>query len=212
MIENQIVDYSELNKDWFKNKRVLDLGCGSGRFSLGFVNLGSKLTCLDQSKSGLEAVKKTLANYKNVVYLNENILKPKKIKKGFYDFIWCFGVVHHTGDTLKSLKNIKSFLKKDGKVFLMIYGEPITPEDFYEIDVYNTMRSETKSLNFTETINYLREKFDSNLIHGYFDAISPNINELYEYDDIINMLTDLGFINIKKINIKSRNHFLTANI
>ena len=111
MIEDQIVEYSKLNKDWFQNKTILDLGCGSGRYSLGFAGLGSKLTCSDQSKSGLEEAKK-LINYKNITYLNENILKPKKLKKVFYDFIWCFGVVHHTGNTLKALKNIKIIFEK----------------------------------------------------------------------------------------------------
>ena len=51
IIEDQIVEYSKLNKDWFQNKRILDLGCGSGRYSLVFAGLGSKLTCSDQSKS-----------------------------------------------------------------------------------------------------------------------------------------------------------------
>ncbi len=210
-ITSYITNFTKLNKKWFNNKSVLDIGCGNGRFSYGFALLKTKLTIFDQSQNAIKNAKKNLKNF-NVKAVQGDILKTKSLPKAKYDFIWSFGVVHHTGNTYLALKNIKKLLKNKGFLFLMIYGEPESNIEYYEINMYNYLRQKTKNLSNYEKYLFIKNKFHSKLVHGYFDAVSPNINELYSLTEIEYLLLKLNFRNIQKVNPLNRNHHIICQL
>ena len=49
--------YTCFPSSWFKGKKVLDAGCGNGRWSYIFLNNGAFVTAIDQSQYGVDAVK-----------------------------------------------------------------------------------------------------------------------------------------------------------
>ena len=210
-ITSYITNFTKLNKKWFNNKSVLDIGCGNGRFSYGFALLKTKLTILDQSQNAIKNAKKNLKNF-NVKVVQGDILKTTSLPKAKYDLIWSFGVVHHTGNTSLALKNIKKLLKNKGFLFLMIYGEPESNIEYYEINMYNHLREKTKNLSTYEKYLFIKNKFHPKLVHGYFDAVSPNINELYSFTEIEYLLLKLNFRNIHKVNSLNRNHHIICQL
>ena len=210
-ITSFITEYTKLKKSWFSKKTVLDIGCGNGRFSYGFALLKAKLTIMDQSRSAIKHTENNLKDF-NIKVIKGDILKTKLLPKIKYDLVWSFGVVHHTGNTSLALKNIRKLLKNKGFLFLMIYGEPNSNTEFYEISQYNNLRKKTNDLSTYEKFVYLKSQFKPKLVHGYFDAISPNINELYSFQEIENMLLKLNFRDIQRVNISNRNHHIICQL
>jgi 2-polyprenyl-3-methyl-5-hydroxy-6-metoxy-1,4-benzoquinol methylase len=210
-ITSLITKYTKQKTSWFSNKYVLDIGCGNGRFSYGFALLKSKLTIMDQSKSAIKHTKNILKDFR-IKVIKGDILKTKSLPKIKYDLVWSFGVVHHTGNTNLALKNIRKLIKNKGFLFLMVYGEPNSNTEFYEISQYNNLRKKTNELSTHEKFVYLKNRFKPKLVHGYFDAVSPNINELYSFQEIENMLLKLNFRNIQKVNPLNRNHHIICQL
>ena len=141
---------------------------------------------------------------------NGDILDSSLKFNNKFDMIWCYGVVHHTGNTILAIKNIKKLLKNGGYLFIHIYGEPNTDTDFIETNQHNYLREKTKRKNFEEKIIFLKNNFSPDFTHTLFDAISPTINELYTFNEIKVILTKLGFEKITRTIKDSRNHHIIA--
>jgi SAM-dependent methyltransferase len=203
-----ISKYTELPKEWFARKRVLDAGCGNGRWSFAFDKLGAHVTAFDQSAAGVKNLRKLTGPGSNVKIQQADILKPLQFEPNF-DLVWSYGVCHHTGNTKLAIHNVARMVPSGGKLFLMIYGEPSKPGEFNEINRYVKLRRDSAFMSFDEKTKYLESLFPKEQVHGYFDAISPTINDLYRYDEIKSWLLDLGFRNIRTT-IPSRNHHIMA--
>ena len=108
----------------FQNKNVIDIGCGSGRFSVAFSKLGAKkVYAVDRGEHGISIAKKFAKNNKisNVSYIKSSVLNlPFKNEK--FDFVFSKGVLHHTGSLLKGLNEFYRVMKKNGSGFLYLYG------------------------------------------------------------------------------------------
>lgn len=115
---------SKFNTLKLKNKLVLDMGCGSGRFTSAFACLGVKKAIgVDKGTMGIKIAKKyaKLNNIKNLEYKNGSVLKlPFKNEK--FDFVFCKGVLHHTGNLKKGLEEFNRVMKRGGGGFLYLYG------------------------------------------------------------------------------------------
>ena len=108
-----------------KNKTVLDMGCGSGRFTTALARLGPKIVYgVDLGDEGIKVGKKLAKkfNLKNVKYKNASVLNlPFKNNK--FDFVFCKGVCHHTGNLKKSLNEFVRLIKSNGYGYLYLYGK-----------------------------------------------------------------------------------------
>jgi len=208
-LTDTIEKYTGFSSDWFKGKNVLDVGCGLGRFTYGFLSMGAKVLAVDNSKWGLERTSDLCRNYSdNLMTRKVDILKWDE--PGTYDIVFCYGVVHHTGNTYLALTNVAKKVKQGGRLFLMVYGFPKSIDDFIELNSYESLRNNLRTYSFEKKKKYLIEKFGDSLAHGWFDAISPRINDLLDFNELEEYLIRQGFTNITST-ISSRNHHLIAD-
>jgi 2-polyprenyl-3-methyl-5-hydroxy-6-metoxy-1,4-benzoquinol methylase len=108
--------------DRFKGKRVLEIGCGMGYHSELMLRAGARLTSIDISETSVKATQSRLAqrdlegdvkqmDATNLDYPNEH-----------FDFIWSWGVIHHSAWTGKIVKEMARVLRPGGEARVMVYN------------------------------------------------------------------------------------------
>jgi len=106
---------------------VLDAGCGTGNTSVSLAKQFKdvKFYAVDNSSNSLKKAK-MLAEQNglmNIRFRKWNLLKPLPYKFKF-DIVICLGVLHHTANMKKVLKNLYNSMKNDGELYLWIYAQP----------------------------------------------------------------------------------------
>ena len=109
-----------LNALNLKNKSVLDIGCGTGRWCRILADRGAQVTGIDISEKAIAlAQRKTRGD--DVCFMVSSIANLELPPHSF-DFITCVTVLQHVTapeEFERSLSTIKSLLKPDGKLIIM---------------------------------------------------------------------------------------------
>lgn len=124
-----IPEYEEQFKKWifpldkksFKDKTVLDAGCGTGRNSYWpLVYKAKKVVAFDYDRRTVEVAKKNLKKFKNAEVFYESIYDIDFKNK--FDIAFSIGVIHHLEDPNKAVENLAKSVKKGGNVLIWVYG------------------------------------------------------------------------------------------
>lgn len=111
-------------REAFAGKRCLDAGCGGGRATILMAEAGaSEVVALDLSETNVQTTRMRAQQRgcDNVVVQQASLLDIPLQDESF-DVVWSNGVLHHTGDTDGSLKEIARLLKPGGWMWLYLYG------------------------------------------------------------------------------------------
>ena len=114
-----------INFKKLENKKVLEIGCGFGSHAQLILNNSKNIdyTGIDITKTAIEFTKKRFELFN----LRGNIIQCDAEKLPFennqFDYIWSWGVIHHSKNTEIILNEIKRVLKPDGSCTLMIYNK-----------------------------------------------------------------------------------------
>ncbi len=108
--------------------RFLDIGSGSGLFSLAAKRLGAEVVSFDYDADSVAC-----AEYLKEHYFSGDqfwtILQGSVLDRGFieglgsFDIVYSWGVLHHTGNMLLALENAVIPVKKNGVLFISIYND-----------------------------------------------------------------------------------------
>lgn len=118
-------DFKKIIKLFKKNKvkRVLDLGCGSGRHTIELAKEGFEVYAMDNAPSGLKQTRAKLkqANLKAKLN-NSDCYKTFPYKDGFFDAVISVQVIHHAKikQIEKCIKEMGRVLKPKGLVFVTV--------------------------------------------------------------------------------------------
>ncbi len=96
--------------DFFKSKRVLDLGCSDGYFSCKSLEAGASLVNgidLDPLRIEKANFVKSVYNYTNIDFLVRDVYKID-LDKERYDIILCLGLLHRIPNMDKLLEKISN--------------------------------------------------------------------------------------------------------
>lgn len=109
-------------------KTFLDVGCGSGIFSLAAVQLGAKVLSFDFDEASVATTKKLKSKFSNYKddwrVIQGSILDKKFIKElGNFDLVYCWGVAHHTGAMWIALSHLKTLVNANGQLCVAIYND-----------------------------------------------------------------------------------------
>ena len=121
-VEPHIKDLAQFKR--YKNRRVLEIGCGLGADGASYAQAGADYFGVDLSKASIELAKKRFevldiaGQFKVLDAANTKALS----KLGEFDLVYSFGVIHHYPDTDKIIKNIHTALRPGGDFRFMVYA------------------------------------------------------------------------------------------
>jgi len=104
-----------------KKKKILDAGCGEGRFSKYFIENGYNITSMDFSEEYLKVAKKNIGKGKFILGSVTNL----PFKDNSFNYIFSVDVFQHVPDLEKAIKECHRVLKKDGVLIIIdknMYG------------------------------------------------------------------------------------------
>ncbi|PKL77177.1 MAG: hypothetical protein CVV27_06530 [Candidatus Melainabacteria bacterium HGW-Melainabacteria-1] len=201
---SQILSESELQirPEWFAGKRVLDAGCGNGRWSYAFSQLGADLTCVDINPVAIEETRQAISGFDNpqhfIVTPLEELGQHLDLQVHF-DLVFSWGVLHHAGSFNRSLRELLRLAGPDGIAYLYLYGrESLTYENdvrlFKERLRYNLLETEEERYAFL----LRRAKGNHQMVHNLHDQYAPLINRRLEFADVAAFLAAEGFADVKR--------------
>lgn len=116
-----------LSKSDLKGLTFLDIGCGSGLFSLAAHRLGATVVSFDYDQQSVECAKYLKEKFgikKNWEIFQGSVLDTVLLKSlGTFDIVYSWGVLHHTGQMYQAFNNIIPLVKKNGMLFISIYND-----------------------------------------------------------------------------------------
>lgn len=109
-------------------KRILDAGCGGGRFINYLRDCGAEIVGIDAVEIGLKKCRKRQRERRkagdSTVHLVQANLFCLPFKKNSFDFIYSLGVLHHTPNPPLCFKGLVDFLKPNGMIAVWVYPKP----------------------------------------------------------------------------------------
>lgn len=112
----------------FKNKTFVDIGCGSGLFSLVAYKLGAKsILSIDIDENSVACcnkLKESVGSPENWQVINASVLDDDFINGlGKFDLVYSWGVLHHTGQMWKAIENACKLVADSGYLCIAIYNK-----------------------------------------------------------------------------------------
>ncbi len=104
--KKQIIDFLKEDKTFFRDKLVLEVGCGVGRQTQAIADYCKDLVILDISDNIKKVPKK------NNIYPIQCDIMNIPLKENTFDFVYSRGVFHHTPNPKKTFENSVNLLKK----------------------------------------------------------------------------------------------------
>lgn len=106
-----------------KNVKIMDAGTGSGRIPMCIQNMDCQVYAVDIHQ-GLPFVAEKFDKVSNVFFVQAELLNLP-FKNGYFDVVWCSGVLHHTPDPKEAFQSIASKVKGGGRLFVSVYGKDL---------------------------------------------------------------------------------------
>lgn len=189
--------------EWFRGRRVLDAGCGGGRWTIALLRLGAHVTAVDASPRAVthtrgqaESLAPDALAEGRLETRTVDLLDPRGALGGPYDLAFSFGVLHHTGDTHTALANVAATVAPDGVLFVYLYGARSV--DWRKRAALAVGRIGLAPLPFRLKQAVLHRVLPGRDVHQAFDLFSPLVNDRYEHGDVERWLHDLGFDDVAR--------------
>jgi 2-polyprenyl-3-methyl-5-hydroxy-6-metoxy-1,4-benzoquinol methylase len=108
--------------DALAGKKVLEIGCGMGLHTRTMAAAGADVTAIDLTPTAVEATQQRLA----LEGLRATVLQQDAETLPFpdrsFDFVWSWGVIHHSSRTGRIVRQIARVLKPTGEARVMVYN------------------------------------------------------------------------------------------
>ncbi len=182
-VEPHIIDFADFPT--YRGKKVLDVGCGIGTIGSGFSRCGADYTGFELSEKSLEIAKKrfqVLGHSGRFIHGNAEEL-ASYFPDDTFDLIFSFGVIHHSPDPKKIVREMRKILSPNGEIKIMVYAKNSWKQTMIDAGFDQPEAQSGCPIAFSyskEEINDLLEGFDILSIEQ--DHIFPYmVNEYKQY-------------------------------
>lgn len=156
-------------------KKVLDLGCGTGRHTILLAQEGFSVVASDNSQEALDVIKKIVkeARIKNIKIV-KNDMTSIPSPNGYFDSVLCYDVIQHgvIKKAKKTVSEIKRVLKKNKLILVNV----VSTKHFS----YGTGR-EIEPGTFVD----MKDKLDGDIPHHFYTK--SKMKDLFSDFEIIKL-------------------------
>lgn len=117
-----------LEADDLCGRSFLDVGSGSGLFSLAARRLGAQVHSFDYDPKSVACTRELRRRYfpddPGWTVAEGSVLDDDYLRGlGRFDVVYSWGVLHHTGAMWRAMENVVPLVNDDGKLFIAIYND-----------------------------------------------------------------------------------------
>lgn len=205
----------QLPKEYFQGITVLDLGCGSGRWTYAMASLGARVVAVDFSDAAVEVTRDITQGVGNVEVIQASLFRlPFKAEQ--FDFAVSWGVLHHTYDSATAFRTLAPLVRPGGLLYVMVYERRnpvkvvgtellrmvmrrLSPEARYRACgrlviknrlLFHLVRGFVACVparNLSDKLDFETAQF------GLYDWYSPRYNHLHSVKEVHSWFRDAGF-------------------
>ena len=159
-----------LGMSTLSGKSFLDIGCGSGLFSLAAHSLGAlKVVSFDydaNSVSCAESLRDKAGAPKNWIVQRGSVLDREFLRSlGTFDLVYSWGVLHHTGEMWQAIRNAASLVAPSGLLCIALYNRTPQSEHWRKVKKFYCQSSKPVKLGL-DTYYVVKQRVLRNLVHG----------------------------------------------
>lgn len=130
-----------INEKEIKNKKIIDIGCGSGRFTKWPALMGAKVVFGTDLGDSVEVAYRLTNKLENVCIVQSDIYHMPF--KNQFDIAYSIGVIHHLPNPELGFLGLKEVLKKNGQINIWVYNRRNNNRALY---FYEPLRMITRNM------------------------------------------------------------------
>jgi SAM-dependent methyltransferase len=111
-----LIDFESL-----RDKAVLEIGVGCGTHAELLAPHAGSFTGIDLTEYAVGCTRRRLTLAGVGADIRRMDAERMEFADASFDFVWSWGVIHHSADTLSILRHIKRVLRPGGKAVIMVY-------------------------------------------------------------------------------------------
>lgn len=145
--------FSGLLPKSLSGKKVLEIGCGLGAHTEALCRLGAHVTSIDLAPMSVKITQRRVS----LKGLNAEVMEADAenlpFANGHFDYVWSWGVIHHSPNTLKCSHEIERVLKSGGGLGIMLYNRSSLYNWINVIFRYGILRAKLLSMSMQDLHN-----------------------------------------------------------
>ena len=128
LTKKRLMKASEWNLENLKDKLVLEVGSGAGRFTEILLKTGAYVVSNEMSDAIYSNIKNNISS--KIIFIKSS-LYDLEFLNGIFDYVLCYGVAQHTPDVIKTYNSCCNFAKEGGNISIDHYIKIYHPSPFY---------------------------------------------------------------------------------
>lgn len=122
-VEPHIPRFADFER--WREKRVLEIGCGIGTDTINFARHGARVTAVELSERSLGIARQRAKVYQledRIRFYQANAEEMNRVVPvESYDLVYSFGVIHHTPNPERVVNEIRNYVRPGSTIKLMVY-------------------------------------------------------------------------------------------
>lgn len=167
--------------------RVLEIGAGTGRYSIALAKEGYKVTAVELVESNLKVLRKNSSDFKDIVSYQGDALNLERFEDNQFDVTLLFGPMYHLydeEDVHKAIDEAIRVTKRDGIILVAFLSVYAIMNDNYLNGTFATGIEE----NFD--VDYKVKHFEEQLFTGYDIVEFEQLFESYKTKHLTTVAVD----------------------